>query len=55
MPMTDTTTSQEIKDIVSPTMGHYNEQITWTLDSTTLLPVGVKHEIIIPPTVHPGS
>ena len=54
MPITDTTTTQTVQDIVSP-LGHYNYQLTWALDATTLLPVGVKHEIIYPPTVNPGE
>ena len=54
MPMTDTTTSQRPQDMVSP-IGHYNHQLTWGLDPVTLIPVGVKHEIIYPPTVNPGE
>ena len=45
--------TQALKDIVSPTIGHYNQQIVWQLDSTTLQPVGWKHEISYPPTVEP--
>jgi hypothetical protein len=55
MPMTDTTTQQRPMDVISPTMGRYNYTLTWALDSTTLLPVGIKHEITIPPTTLPGE
>jgi hypothetical protein len=53
--MSDTTVSQTIQDMVSPTLGHYNQQLTWVLDSTTLLPKGVRQEITYPATVLPDK
>ena len=39
MPTLDTNYGQ--KDIVTPRAGHYQQTLSWTLDSTTGLPVGV--------------
>jgi hypothetical protein len=30
------------KDIVSPKLGHFKQTLSWTLDSTTNLPVGMS-------------
>jgi len=38
------------QDVVSPTLdsssfGHYRETLVWSIDTTTLLPVGMTHFI----------
>jgi hypothetical protein len=53
--MSDTTVAQTIQYVVSPTLGGYNQRLTWVLDSTTLLPTGVRHEITYPATVLPDK
>jgi hypothetical protein len=52
--MSDTTVSQWPKDIVAP-IGHYNDTITWHIDSTTLLPIGTTHTISYPPISLPDQ
>lgn len=32
---------------VSPTLGVYRESYTWVLDSTTLVPVGVRKDTML--------
>lgn len=53
--MSDTTASIRPIQPVSPTLGTYQVQHTWVLDSTTLLPTSMRQEITFPaPTPTPA-
>lgn len=55
--MPTTTVPVKSKDVITPMLvnnipasyGHYQTTLTWEIDSTTLQPVAVRHEVTLGP------